>query len=176
MSRRMGRNYGLGFFGISSMLLMLALLIMSTTKSLVTAQEPAKKTAEVATRLAQNLRPASSSSSANRAGSSSKRATMDSNNSLLMGEQRSNNLRLPRFFAKLVDEQQRESILAIQLEYQSRLNELERELERVRQDEVAAIEKVLTDSQRKLLSQRRAEAKAKSLQVASTDSDVTADQ
>jgi hypothetical protein len=101
---------------------------------------------------------------------------MDSNNSLLMGEQRSNNLRLPRFFAKLVDEQQRESILAIQLEYQSRLNELERELERVRQDEVAAIEKVLTDSQRKLLSQRRAEAKAKSLQVASTDSDVTADQ
>lgn len=86
-----------------------------------------------------------------------------------------NTLRLPRYFAGLVDQRQREAIYARQLEFRSRIAELEEELARVRQDELMALEELLTDSQRKLLSQKRAEAtattKANLSESGSTDSD-----
>lgn len=73
----------------------------------------------------------------------------------------SSKLRLPRYFSGIVDEDQREQCLAIQLEYRQKVAELEEELSRVRQDEMSALEKVLTDSQRKLLEKKRTEGKSK---------------
>lgn len=73
----------------------------------------------------------------------------------------SSKLRLPRYFSGIVDEDQREQCLAIQLEYRQKVAELEVELSRVRQDEMSALEKVLTDSQRKLLEKKRSEGKSK---------------
>lgn len=73
----------------------------------------------------------------------------------------SSKLRLPRYFSGIVDEDQREQCLAIQLEYRQKVAELEEELSRVRQDEMSALEKVLTDSQRKLLEKKRSEGKSK---------------
>ncbi len=70
-------------------------------------------------------------------------------------------MRLPRYFSGIVDEDQREQCLAIQLEYRQKVAELEEELSRVRQDEMTALEKVLTDSQRKLLEKKRSEGKSK---------------
>lgn len=73
----------------------------------------------------------------------------------------SNNLRLPRYFSGIVDQQQRDQIHAIQLEYRTKIAELEEELNRTRQDELQALERVLTDSQRKLLEKKRAQSNSK---------------
>lgn len=73
----------------------------------------------------------------------------------------SSKLRLPRYFSGIVDEDQRQQCLTIQLEYRQKVTELEEELSRVRQDEMTALEKVLTDSQRKLLEKKRSEGKSK---------------
>ncbi len=70
-------------------------------------------------------------------------------------------LRLPRYFSGIIDQEQREQIHTIQLEYRTKIDELEKELARVRQDELQALEKVLTDSQRKLLDKKRTQAKSK---------------
>jgi hypothetical protein len=66
-----------------------------------------------------------------------------------------NTLRLPRYYAGIVDQEQKEAIYAVQLEYRSKIAELEEELSRVRRDEQAALEKLLTDSQKKLLAKKR---------------------
>ena len=84
----------------------------------------------------------------------------------------SSKLRLPRYFTGIVDEDQREQCLAIQLEYRQKVAELEEELSRVRQDEMTALEKVLTDSQRKLLEKKRSEGKPKaSTELKTTESE-----
>ena len=72
-----------------------------------------------------------------------------------------NVLRLPRYFSGIVDQEQREQIQAIQLEFRTKIEELEKELARVRQDEMQSLEKVLTESQRKLLEKKRAQGKSK---------------
>jgi hypothetical protein len=69
-----------------------------------------------------------------------------------------NTLRLPKHFSGIVDQAQREAIYAIQLEYRSKIAEIEEELARVRQDELSALEELLTDSQRKLLVKKRSQA------------------
>jgi hypothetical protein len=69
-----------------------------------------------------------------------------------------NTLRLPRHFSGIVDQEQRDAIYAIQLEYRTKIAELEEELARVRQDELSALEELLTDSQRKLLAKKRSQA------------------
>lgn len=68
-------------------------------------------------------------------------------------------MRLPRFFSGIVDQQQREAIYAVQLEYRARIAELEEELARVKQDELAKMESLLTDSQRKLLAKKRTQSR-----------------
>lgn len=80
------------------------------------------------------------------------------------------NLRLPRYFSGIIDQEQREQIHSIQLEYRTRIDELEKELALVRQDEMQALEKVLTDSQRKLLEKKRSQAKSKPIESDSAES------
>jgi hypothetical protein len=86
-----------------------------------------------------------------------------------------NTLRLPKHFSGIVDQAQREAIYVIQLEYRSKIAELEEELARVRQDELSALEELLTDSQRKLLVKKRAQAqesaKAKMAEAESESAD-----
>ena len=84
---------------------------------------------------------------------------LDSTQAEPQQRQTSRSLRLPRHFSGLVDAKQREAILTIQLEYRQRITEVEQELERLRQDELLAIEKLLTDAQRKLLEKKRDSAK-----------------
>lgn len=81
----------------------------------------------------------------------------------------SNNLRLPRYYSGLVDQAQRAQILEIQLQYRTRISELEEELSRLRADESQALEKVLTESQRKLLDRKRTQASNRSAVKSKSD-------
>ncbi|MBX3422834.1 MAG: hypothetical protein KF752_14870 [Pirellulaceae bacterium] len=68
--------------------------------------------------------------------------------------------RLPRYFAGLVDPEQRDRIRELQADFRQRIEELTQQLDRLKQEELAACEEVLTDAQRKLLQRKRAEAHA----------------
>ena len=63
--------------------------------------------------------------------------------------------RLPRYFSSLVDEKQRDEIYEIQASYRDKIEELEKQLADLRSKEMAAIEKVLTTTQRKKLADLR---------------------
>lgn len=63
--------------------------------------------------------------------------------------------RLPRYFSSLVDENQREEIYEIQASYRDAIQELEEKLAALKKDEMAAMEKVLTTTQRKTLASLR---------------------
>jgi hypothetical protein len=68
---------------------------------------------------------------------------------------RSTTMRLPRYFAGIVDQQQRMLIQEIQLSFRDRIELLEQELEQLRLEQMTEIEGVLTEAQRKLLDQKR---------------------
>ena len=86
--------------------------------------------------------------------------------------------RLPRYFSSLVDEEQRDEIYEIQTSYRDKIEELEQQLADLRSKEMAAIEKVLTTTQRKELADLRAgekpAAKASSKTASSKTSEKTA--
>jgi Spy/CpxP family protein refolding chaperone len=69
--------------------------------------------------------------------------------------------RLPRYFAGLVDDEQREEIYQIQLKYREQIQELEKELAELEQEQLGAMEKVLTTTQRKELAALRSAASKK---------------
>ena len=71
-------------------------------------------------------------------------------------------VRLPRYFAGLVNTEQRSQIRHIQLEFRSRIAQLEDELEKLRREELMEMELVLTASQRKLLEKKRQPSRSSS--------------
>lgn len=68
-------------------------------------------------------------------------------------------VRLPRYFAGIVDQQQRLVIQEIQLRYRNQIEAMEKELEQLRGQQVREMEAVLTESQLKLLNQKREQAR-----------------
>jgi len=66
--------------------------------------------------------------------------------------------RLPRYFSSLVDEEQRWEIYEIQAKYRDQIEELEKELAELEMEQLEAMEKVLTTSQRKELAALRSAA------------------
>jgi hypothetical protein len=64
-------------------------------------------------------------------------------------------IRLPRYFSGIVDQQQRIVIQEIQRRYRNQIEALETELELLRGQQLREMETVLTDSQLKLLNQKR---------------------
>lgn len=66
--------------------------------------------------------------------------------------------RLPRFFASLVDDQQRMEIYEIQTSYRPRFQKLEKQLAQLEAAEMRDMEKVLSTSQRKKLLAMRNDA------------------
>jgi hypothetical protein len=69
--------------------------------------------------------------------------------------------RLPRYFASLVDDEQREEIYQIQAKYGEKIAELEKELAELEKEQLKAMEKVLTADQRKELDALRSATVAK---------------
>jgi hypothetical protein len=82
--------------------------------------------------------------------------------------------RLPNHYAKVVTEEQRSKISAIQEEYAPQIDKLRDELEALVEKRNAAVEKVLTPAQRKEVEKLRAESQARRGSDAETDSDATA--
>lgn len=70
--------------------------------------------------------------------------------------------RLPPFFSKVVDKEQRAAIYKIQDQYSPQLDELTKQLDAIEDKRDAEIAAVLTDEQRQKLATLIAEAKAKS--------------
>ena len=66
--------------------------------------------------------------------------------------------RLPRYFASLVDDEQREKLKKIQAGYHARIVSLRMELDELEQEQLKEMERVLTTSQRKSLLQLRGDA------------------
>lgn len=64
--------------------------------------------------------------------------------------------RLPPYFASIVDSRQREAIYKIRASMATRISDLEKQLEELRQAEMREIEGVLTDGQREQLETLRA--------------------
>lgn len=75
------------------------------------------------------------------------------------GQRPTISVRLPRYFAGIVDQQQRSVIQAIQLRYRHQIEALEKELESLRGQQLHEMEAVLTESQLKLLNQKREQAR-----------------
>jgi hypothetical protein len=69
--------------------------------------------------------------------------------------------RLPNYVARVVNDEQRTEINAIQTEYGSKIQKLREELEMLLDERDAAIDKVLTPTQRKEVERMRDEAAAK---------------
>ncbi len=69
--------------------------------------------------------------------------------------------RLPNFYPKIVTEEQREKIFAIQKQYAAKIDPLRRELEKITRERDEAIEALLTPEQKKQLEDLKAAAKAK---------------
>lgn len=63
--------------------------------------------------------------------------------------------RLPRYFAAIVDNEQRQEIYQIQANYAKEIDELEKKLEALKAKETSEIEKVLTSTQQKKLATYR---------------------
>jgi hypothetical protein len=63
--------------------------------------------------------------------------------------------RLPRYYASLVDNQQRAAIYAIQMRFYREIESLERQLAALKKTEMEEIESVLTAAQRKQLEELR---------------------
>lgn len=76
--------------------------------------------------------------------------------------------RLPRYFASLVDEEQRAEIYEIQDSFREKLAALQKELAELKESEMSAIEEVLTATQRKKLAEMRASAGKSTSSKAST--------
>lgn len=63
--------------------------------------------------------------------------------------------RLPRYFASIVDDDQRQEVYAVQATYREQIEALEQELKKLKIAELSAMEKVLTSTQRKKLAEMR---------------------
>lgn len=70
-------------------------------------------------------------------------------------------VRLPAHFAKVVTDEQREKVLAVQAEFASQLREKRQELKALVEKRDAAAMKLLKPEQRKQVEQAREEAKAR---------------
>lgn len=69
-------------------------------------------------------------------------------------------IRLPRYFSGIVDQRQRMAIQEIQVRYRIRLEDLEKELAELREQQMREMEQVLTQAQLKLLNQKREQARS----------------
>ncbi len=96
-------------------------------------------------------KPSSSESDSAQASSGTKRGKSTTTGKKLAG-------RLPRFFASIVDQEQRDEIYQIQATYREKLAALEQELAELKEAEMSAMEGVLTTAQRKKLDEIRASA------------------
>ena len=76
--------------------------------------------------------------------------------------------RLPRYFASLVDDEQRAKLKKIQAGYHARIVSLRMELDELEQEQLKEMERVLTTSQRKSLLQLRGDAGRKVSRSSST--------
>ena len=76
--------------------------------------------------------------------------------------------RLPRYFSSLVDDEQREEIYQIQAKYREQIAELEQQLAELEMEQLEAMEKVLTTTQRKELASMRAAATKKKTSTSRT--------
>lgn len=76
--------------------------------------------------------------------------------------------RLPRYFASLVDRKQRQEVYEIQASYREKVEALEKQLAELRDAEMASMEKVLTATQRKKLSEMRSAAEKSASKSTST--------
>ena len=65
--------------------------------------------------------------------------------------------RLPRYYAEVVDDEQREKIYAVQEPFQTQIDELEATLEQIKAERDKAIRAVLTPEQRKKIDAMKAE-------------------
>ncbi len=71
--------------------------------------------------------------------------------------QKGTGVRLPRFFAAIVDDAQREKILAIRTKHHAKLEDLRKQLAALEKQEMDEIEDVLTPAQRKQLDSLKSE-------------------
>jgi len=72
--------------------------------------------------------------------------------------------RVPRYFGRIgLTPRQKEQIYVIRGGYRARIAELERTIERLRQEEMEHCESVLTETQRELLQQMRAASQPRSI-------------
>ena len=69
--------------------------------------------------------------------------------------------RLPAYFKDVVTEEQKDQIYTIQAKYEKQISDLQSQLEEVRSQQMAEIEKLLSADQKKKLADLRAEADAK---------------
>ena len=90
-----------------------------------------------------------------------KKSTSRKSSKTVTAKQEMGGGRLPRYFSSLVDDEQREEIYQIQAKYRKQIQELEKELAELEQDQLGAIEKVLTTAQRKELASLRSAAPKK---------------
>lgn len=75
----------------------------------------------------------------------------------LKAKRRGNAGRLPPYYASVVDSRQRQAIYEIRARMASQLEQLEKQLDALRQSELAEIEGVLTEPQREQLESLRAQ-------------------
>lgn len=80
--------------------------------------------------------------------------------------------RLPRYFASLVDKDQRAEIYEIRASFRKKLETLQKELAELKESEMASIEEVLTATQRKKLAEMR-ESAANPTKLTKSDSTST---
>ena len=69
--------------------------------------------------------------------------------------------RLPAYFKDIVDEKQKEAIYSVQADYNSKIDALKEQIEKLTADRDAAVENVLTAAQKEKLKKAREVAAAK---------------
>ncbi len=89
-------------------------------------------------------------------------ASIEKTSKSTKGKTTRNSGRLPRYFASLVDDEQRQEIYKIQASYREKIEELEAELAKLEVAQMSEIEEVLTATQLKKLSGLREDAAASS--------------
>ncbi|MEM4188454.1 MAG: hypothetical protein QXN56_04775 [Candidatus Hadarchaeum sp.] len=84
--------------------------------------------------------------------------------------------RLPMYYAKVVDEKQRQRIYDIQRKYYPKISELQKQLDQLIAQRNAEIEAVLTPEQKAQIEKLRQEAAARRAGKAATDEDAASSQ
>lgn len=110
-----------------------------------------------------------SSSKSTRSKSSSSASKSSSSKTSAAKEEKGISGRLPRYFAAIVDDKQREEIYEIRASFREKVEKLEAELKSLKEDEMKAMEKVLSTTQRrKLTTARNASEKSSSSKTTSS--------